>query len=106
LVDVYMTMPIKNNWIGVGSHNGVGASPGTLISVSTAYTFAGNIVTRSSVRHIPISLLLCTDGLASYPKQALKVFSEPLRTGKGVLDSFCQKVSWLPKRSSAKLGDR
>jgi transposase-like protein len=28
------------------------------------------------------SLLLCTDGLSSYPKQALKVFSEPLRTGK------------------------
>ena len=29
------------------------------------------------------ALLLCTDGLASYPKkQALKVFSEPLRTGK------------------------
>ena len=28
------------------------------------------------------TLLLCTDGLASYPKQALKVFSEPLRTGK------------------------
>jgi len=28
------------------------------------------------------SLLLCTDGLSSYPKQALKVFSKPLRTGK------------------------
>jgi hypothetical protein len=28
------------------------------------------------------TLLLCTDGLASYPKQALKVFSEPLCTGK------------------------
>src|SRR5215207_554455 len=28
------------------------------------------------------ALLLCTDGLAGYPKQALKVFSEPLRTGK------------------------
>src|SRR5215210_1654618 len=28
------------------------------------------------------SLLLCTDGLSSYPKQALKVFNEPLRTGK------------------------
>lgn len=28
------------------------------------------------------ALLLCTDGLATYPKQALKVFSEPLRTGK------------------------
>jgi hypothetical protein len=28
------------------------------------------------------SLLLCTDGLSSYPKQALKVFSEPLLTGK------------------------
>ncbi len=28
------------------------------------------------------TLLLCTDGLASYPKQALKVFSKPLRTGK------------------------
>jgi transposase-like protein len=28
------------------------------------------------------ALLLCTDGLAAYPKQALKVFSEPLRTGK------------------------
>jgi hypothetical protein len=28
------------------------------------------------------ALLLCTDGLSSYPKQALKVFSEPLRTGK------------------------
>jgi hypothetical protein len=28
------------------------------------------------------SLLLCTDGLSSYPKQALKVFSEPIRTGK------------------------
>lgn len=28
------------------------------------------------------ALLLCTDGLASYPKQALRVFSEPLRTGK------------------------
>jgi hypothetical protein len=27
-------------------------------------------------------LLLCTDGLAAYPKQALKVFSAPLRTGK------------------------
>jgi hypothetical protein len=39
-------------------------------------------VTSSSVRHIPVSLLLCTDGLASYPKQALKVFSKPLRTGK------------------------
>lgn len=28
------------------------------------------------------SLLLCTDGLSSYPKQALSVFSEPLLTGK------------------------
>jgi len=28
------------------------------------------------------SLLLCTDGLSSYPKQALKVFSEPVHTGK------------------------
>ncbi len=28
------------------------------------------------------SLLLCTDGLSSYPKQALKVLREPLRTGK------------------------
>lgn len=28
------------------------------------------------------TLLLCTDGLSSYPKQALSVFSEPLRTGK------------------------
>jgi transposase-like protein len=28
------------------------------------------------------ALLLCTDGLSSYPKQALKVFSEPLLTGK------------------------
>jgi hypothetical protein len=28
------------------------------------------------------SLLLCTDGLSSYPKQALKVFGEPPRTGK------------------------
>ena len=28
------------------------------------------------------ALLLCTDGLPAYPKQALKVFSEPLRTGK------------------------
>ncbi len=28
------------------------------------------------------ALLLCTDGLSSYPKQALKVFSEPLRTGR------------------------
>src|SRR5215210_1913760 len=28
------------------------------------------------------SLLLCTDGLSSYPKQASSVFSEPLRTGK------------------------
>jgi hypothetical protein len=27
-------------------------------------------------------LLLCTDGLAAYPKQALKVLREPLRTGK------------------------
>jgi transposase-like protein len=27
-------------------------------------------------------LLFCTDGLAAYPKQALKVFSEPLHTGK------------------------
>jgi len=28
------------------------------------------------------ALLLCTDGLSSYPKQALKVFSEPLLGGK------------------------
>lgn len=28
------------------------------------------------------ALLLCTDGLSSYPKQALKAFREPLRTGK------------------------
>ena len=28
------------------------------------------------------SLLLCTDGLSSYPKQALKVLREPIRTGK------------------------
>src|SRR5215210_2927616 len=28
------------------------------------------------------ALLLCTDGLAAYPKQALKVLREPLRTGK------------------------
>jgi transposase-like protein len=28
------------------------------------------------------SLLLCTDGLSSYPKQALSVLREPLRTGK------------------------
>jgi transposase len=28
------------------------------------------------------ALLLCTDGLSSYPKQALKVLREPLRTGK------------------------
>ena len=28
------------------------------------------------------TLLLCTDGLSSYPKQALKVFSKPLRSGK------------------------
>ena len=28
------------------------------------------------------TLLLCTDGLSSYPKQALMVFSEPIRTGK------------------------
>ncbi len=28
------------------------------------------------------ALLLCTDGLSSYPKQALKVFREPLRTGR------------------------
>ena len=28
------------------------------------------------------TLLLCTDGLSSYPKQALGVFSKPLRTGK------------------------
>jgi transposase-like protein len=28
------------------------------------------------------ALLLCTDGLAAYPRQALKVFSKPLRTGK------------------------
>jgi hypothetical protein len=28
------------------------------------------------------TLLLCTDGLAPYPKQALKVLREPLRTGK------------------------
>ena len=27
-------------------------------------------------------LLVCTDGLAAYPKQALKVLREPLRTGK------------------------
>ena len=26
--------------------------------------------------------MLCTDGLAAYPKQALKVLREPLRTGK------------------------
>ena len=28
------------------------------------------------------TLLLCTDGLSSYPKQALSVLREPLRTGK------------------------
>ena len=28
------------------------------------------------------TLLLCTDGLSSYPKQALKVLREPIRTGK------------------------
>ncbi len=28
------------------------------------------------------TLLLCTDGLSSYPNQALKVLREPLRTGK------------------------
>jgi transposase-like protein len=28
------------------------------------------------------TLLLCTDGLSNYPKQALKVLREPLRTGK------------------------
>jgi hypothetical protein len=28
------------------------------------------------------TLLLCTDGLSSYPKQTLKVFSDPIRTGK------------------------
>ncbi len=28
------------------------------------------------------NLLLCTDGLAAYPKQALKVLREPIRTGK------------------------
>ena len=28
------------------------------------------------------SLLLCTDGFSSYPKQALRVFSEPIRSGK------------------------
>jgi len=28
------------------------------------------------------TLLLCTDGLAAYPKQALKVLREPLRSGK------------------------
>ena len=41
-------------------------------------------------------LLLCTDGLAAYPKQALKVFSEPLRTGtsEGVRGSFCRRASW------------
>ena len=53
------------------------------------------------------ALLLCTDGLASYPKQALKVFSEPLRTGKRGRPRLLlpEKASWSPKRSSATLGD-
>ena len=52
------------------------------------------------------ALLLCTDGLAAYPRQALKVFSKPLRTGKrGRPRLLCQKASWSPKRSSATLGD-
>ncbi len=39
------------------------------------------------------ALLLCTDGLSSYPKQALKVLREPLRTGasEGVRGSFCRR---------------
>ncbi len=46
------------------------------------------------------SLLLCTDGLSSYPKQALKVFSEPIRTGKrgDGLGFFCRRGSWSPRR--------
>ena len=51
-------------------------------------------------------LLLCTDGLSSYRKQALKAFGEALRTGKrGAPDSFCRRASWSPKRSSDTLGD-
>jgi hypothetical protein len=53
------------------------------------------------------SLLLCTDGLSSYPKQALKVLREPIRSGKrgDGLGFFCRRGSWLPRRSSATLGD-
>src|SRR5438874_2442327 len=28
------------------------------------------------------AVLLCTDGLASYPRQALRLFREPMRTGR------------------------
>ena len=49
-------------------------------------------------------LLLCTDGLAAYPKQALKVFTQSFhskfcvnpsaRASEDVPGSFCPKVSW------------
>ena len=53
------------------------------------------------------SMLLCTRGLSSYPKQALSVLREPLfaQGSEDVPASFCRRVSWSPKPSSDTLID-
>jgi hypothetical protein len=66
---------------------------------------AGGFMSTSS-RPEGAFLLLCTDELSSYPKQALSVLHERFAAAnRGIPGSFCSRVSWSPKRSSATSGD-
>ncbi len=55
---------------------------GGVVQIRRERTLIGQLLERVRACGAFEDLLLCTDGLSSYPKQALKVLREPLRTGK------------------------
>lgn len=55
---------------------------GGVVQIRRDRTLIGQLLLRVRSCGAFEDVLLCTDGLAAYPKQALKVLREPLRTGK------------------------
>jgi hypothetical protein len=55
---------------------------GGVVSMKRARDLIRTLLSRVRSCSLVRAVLLCTDGLASYPKAAIHLFREPLRTGK------------------------
>ncbi len=68
--------------VGRGSGGRKPAVVGRVVSVSRDRDLIRALLSRVRACALVRAVLLCTDGLASYPKAAVHLFREPLRTGK------------------------